>query len=406
MDTIQKLFEEALAHTPYEMLAKIIVGKLGDRGITLTAREQKQLIAHLKSGSSESFRSNRWRWWDKSHFKIELTDDDIERLHTRFTEFLEHSLPDVVRSAVVDLATGLLPALDRNWRAQSRSEERERRGFEKRLRQRWGSAIDRLRMFVALAREFGEGVNMGFRGQQAKHPHLEDVLTRLHARACQVAQEIVCLLGAGLADGAMARWRTLHEIAVVALFLSEHGEALAERYVNHQAVESLSAAREYQRSSKHLGHDPLPAREMDALSSQVDEVVSRYGKEFGTQYGWAAEVLRSKRPSFAEIERSVHVDHLRGHYRMASHNVHANPKGVFFKLGLLSEIDVLLAGPSNAGLADPGHSTAVSLLQVSAALGTPTLDSSVHLTVLMKLEEQVGELFLDAHRRLEDEMAC
>jgi hypothetical protein len=85
----------------------------------------------------------------------------------------------------------------------------------------------------------------------------------------------------------------------------------------------------------------------------------------------------------------------------------ANPKGVFFKLGLLSEVDVLLAGPSNAGLADPGHSTALSFLQTSTALGsvTRTGDSLVMLTVLAKLEDEVGALFMDAHRRLEADEA-
>lgn len=38
---------------------------------------------------------------------------------------------------------------------------------------------------------------------------------------------------------------------------------------------------------------------------------------------------------------------------IAEHNVHANPKGAFFKLGLLCEINILLGGPSNAGLVDP-----------------------------------------------------
>jgi hypothetical protein len=42
-----------------------------------------------------------------------------------------------------------------------------------------------------------------------------------------------------------------------------------------------------------------------------------------------------------------------------------NPEGVFFKLGLIGESEVLLAGPSNAGLTDPGHASALSLMQIS-----------------------------------------
>jgi len=282
------------------------------------------------------------------------------------------------------------------------------KGFEKRLHQRWGLGIDRLRMFLALSREFGDSVNTVFRDDPgAAHSNLMDVLVRLHARGCQVTHEVICLLRAGLADGAMARWRTLHEIAVVALFLSEHGEELAERYVIHQAVESLWAARDYQRCCGRLGYEPLSELEMQNLEKAFEQGVERYGSAFRTQYGWAAEVLRIDRPTLSDIERSVRIDHFRAHYRMASHNVHANPKGVFFKLGLLNEVDVLLAGPSNAGLADPGHSTALSLLQVSTALGLlkPTLDSLVLLRILTKLEDEVGEAFMEAHRRLEEEEA-
>jgi hypothetical protein len=93
---------------------------------------------------------------------------------------------------------------------------------------------------------------------------------------------------------------------------------------------------------------------------------------------------------------------------MASHNVHANPKGVFFKLGLMNEVDILLSGPSDAGLADPGHSTAISLIQVSSALGSikPTLDSLVILRILAQLEDNVSEAFMSANQRLEENAAA
>lgn len=88
---------------------------------------------------------------------------------------------------------------------------------------------------------------------------------------------------------------------------------------------------------------------------------------------------------------------------MASHNVHANPKGVLFKLGLQGcTDDILLAGPSNAGLADPGHLTAISLTQVTTTLLTtrPNLDRLVASRILLKLTDEIGETFWVADRRL------
>jgi hypothetical protein len=85
---------------------------------------------------------------------------------------------------------------------------------------------------------------------------------------------------------------------------------------------------------------------------------------------------------------------------MASHNIHANPKGVLLKLGLLEESQALLAGPSNAGLADPGDCAALSLTQVSTTLLLlrPTFDNNIGLQIMI----QPAFSQLDYRRKLAD----
>ena len=76
-----------------------------------------------------------------------------------------------------------------------------------------------------------------------------------------------------------------------------------------------------------------------------------------------------------------------------------------FRLGLSDQAnEVLLAGPSNMGLADPGHSTAISLCQVTTVLLTtePNLDSIVIPKLLLKLEQEIGEAFLQADIAMEE----
>ena len=55
------------------------------------------------------------------------------------------------------------------------------------------------------------------------------------------------------------------------------------------------------------------------------------------------------------------------------------------------------------GLADPGHGTAMSLMQVTAAFVKfkPTLDSLIELKVLQLLEDETGAAFLRAHQAAE-----
>lgn len=92
---------------------------------------------------------------------------------------------------------------------------------------------------------------------------------------------------------------------------------------------------------------------------------------------------------------------------MASHNIHANPKGAFFKLGLLNETDLLLAEPSNFGLADPGQATAISLAQVATSLLhlDTTLDGVIVLKIMMALSAEIGETFVAIQKKLESEIA-
>ena len=56
-----------------------------------------------------------------------------------------------------------------------------------------------------------------------------EALSRLLARACRIAEEVLVLLKAGYGQGALARWRALHEVAVVADLIAENGEDCAER---------------------------------------------------------------------------------------------------------------------------------------------------------------------------------
>ena len=267
----------------------------------------------------------------------------------------------------------------------------------------WKVPLDLLEMHVHIALELGTGFNeQHLKAVKLKRPLLIEVLTRLHARACQVASEILILLKSGFSDGAMARWRTLHEIAVTALFIKKHGEKMAKSYLCYEAIESYKAALQYQKYCKRLGYESFSPDEMKAMEDASSNAINEFSKSFGANYGWAASVLKNFNRSFAQIEENIGLHHLRPYYKMASQNVHADPTGVIYRLGLNGE-RFLLAGPSNMGLADPGHSTAISLLQVTSCLLLlqPTLDNIVLAKVMMILSDEIGIAFLRAHKEIE-----
>ena len=97
---------------------------------------------------------------------------------------------------------------------------------------------------------------------------------------------------------------------------------------------------------------------------------------------------------------------------MASDNVHANSHGSYYRIGLsqsLHDDGVILAGASNFGLVDPGHSTAISLNQVTSNLLLTELYLEIefslyHLVIsntLNKLGHEIGDAFLEVHHELE-----
>ena len=156
---------------------------------------------------------------------------------------------------------------------------------------------------------------------------------------------------------------------------------------------------------KALGYEPLSEQEFNEIKSAYQHLVSRFGLAYKESYGWAEPVIGKRKPTFRDIEEKAGLDHLRPFYKMASHNVHANPKSVFFKLGLYPRSqDILLAGPSNTGLADPGQGTALSLAQITVTLLSmeANIDRLVICSILMTLVKEIGEEFVTIQGQLEN----
>ncbi len=278
--------------------------------------------------------------------------------------------------------------------------------FENAVSQRWGNALDLLEIFVVIAAEAGEDFNEEFRPSASQNSDFEfDVLTRLHARSCQIANEVLTLLRAGYADGAHARWRTIHEIAVVALFINKFGQDTAERYLLHNTIDSYRAARLYQRHYARLGYEPITDQEILQLQSLYEELLNRFGRPYANAYGWATQATGKRDPKFSDIEQAVDLEHWRPHYKFASHNVHANSKGILSKLGLYpGGPELLLAGPSVMGFTDPGHGTTVSLLQITMSLLTtkPNINRLCICKILSTLADEIGERFLSIQKGQEE----
>jgi hypothetical protein len=329
------------------------------------------------------------------------SDDDLAVLVERFSVGLQEAIP-----GIVDELSDLIPQqLKRDAPEMLRSRRKQRQSFEADPVRVWRKPLDLLEMIVAVAYEAGDDFNREYRAQPSQaNDRVLEVLTRLHARACQIASEVLVLLRAGFADGAHARWRSLHEVAVVAFFIESEGGEIAERYLCYEAIESYKGAKQHQEHCEALGFEPIPDQEFGQIESACRRLKARFGEAYAQDYGWAASAFGGKAPRFIDIEKKVGLAHLRPFYKMACHNVHAGPKGVFFRLGLCPGSEpILLAGPSDAGLADPAQGMAISLGQITSTLlnTKPSLDTLVVSWVLMKLAGEVARESAEVQAALE-----
>jgi len=265
---------------------------------------------------------------------------------------------------------------------------------------------------MVAAVEAGADFNEKHRPSAAQENDLVfEALVSLHARASRIASETYALLRTGHADGAQARWRTLHELAVVASVIATGAQGIAERYLLHLYVQNAKDARTFQDNCAALGYDPFTSEEFNEIMRAEREVVARFGPEFKKDYGWAATLTTSGRaPNFRALEKLSKLDHLRPFYGWASHHIHADSKGGYLNFAMQGPQRIMIAGATNAGLGDPGHGALISFVQLTTSLllfgrgGEPqdTMDL-VAASALLLLCDEAGDAFLEAHERLEAE---
>lgn len=333
-----------------------------------------------------------------NHTEIDI--DDPEKLADAINEFMSNKLKP---SAAL-----LLKNIKRNANRDIERMSEYQKGFEKRLIEKWGEPLLHLEVFIQQCLSEGNDFNKKFREKAAKeNDYLFEVLTRLHGRSCQVANEILVLLRSGYSDGAHARWRTLHEIAVISMFIKDHGQALAEKYLHYEIVENYKEASEYQKNCYELGYRPLSDEELDIIKKRKNEIALKYGNDFLKNYGWTADILPKRERNFRSIEDKVNMGHMYSWYKLACNSVHSGPKSIRFKLGLLGKGSeaLILAGPTNYGLADPGQSCAISLSQVTTTLllSKPNYDRILVSAALQLYIDEICTSLVRIQKQMEED---
>ncbi|MEZ5999017.1 MAG: DUF5677 domain-containing protein [Hyphomonas sp.] len=407
-DSLDKLADEA----PTLILRDLIKDKLRQLGVKLSKESIRRLADEIRESKVESFtvdldddmlpdRKDR-------ELRLTFTDEDREALADR-QEKLLRKIPDIVNRTTKKTAKHMVRTMQMQWHEDKSLRKAELNAFSERLIHRWSKGLTPLQLMLEVSREYASS-----RLEEERHridnqvrPKV-DLVFALHMRACQVAAEILTLMEAGYADGAMARWRTLYEISTILMLISEHGDDLAQMYIDHNKVDVKKAANKYMENIEHSGYAPIPEKELAQIDEDYQVTLEKYGKPFKNEYGWAAGIVGKENPNFSDLIGATQDQAIHSVYKMASFNVHAGSRALFFRHTDMSTRSGVLAGASNAGLDSPGTHTAYTLCQITSHLVPADdlkIDDVVFLEVLVRLRRKAEKGFGESNRKLDEEEA-
>lgn len=388
-----RLADEALSSE--SLVMDILKAQIEKYGVTLSETQIQALRQHMVDRGDI--------------FRLDLSDEQeaqiLEKYGTIGNIELDLNDTDLSDDKRQELAASMLDGflekvsdcIVEDWKSKATSlltlEHEEQATFVQEIERTWGHALEMLEAMVSICEEKGAEINSELRQSSEfsqNNPSLIEAITRLHARGCQVANEIILLLHNGFADGAHARWRTLHEITAIANFISTRGNELAEKYLDHAIVSSYKQYESYNKTYSSLGYVAPNPQEVDELKQKYGLLMQKYGKDFRSDFGWVADVLPE--PSFRKVEEATQFSHMRSFYLLANMNIHADSRSVLFRLGMPSDdYGILLTGRSIWGQGEPLQNAAYSMNNLTGTLLLlqPKLDHVAFVTATTKFTQEI-----------------
>lgn len=280
--------------------------------------------------------------------------------------------------------------------------------FNARHNRRWFEAFDLLEKCIIASFEIGEEMQRNSSTFiQDNNKELFEILLRLHARGIRISKEILVLFRNGYADGAMARWRTLYELSIVSLFISKHGNKIAKQYKDYASVETYSELKTYIEKNHKSKFEEVSKEEIQRQEKLISNLKMKYCDDYVKKFGWTYNVLDKNKRTFEGIEENVENDHLRPFYKWACNTIHAGPKAAYYSIGICGTSDIMLAGPTNYGFADPGQNTALAIFHLTSnlVLNFMDYDNLVELNVLSRFFEETKDKFFEIQKQMEKEQS-
>lgn len=151
--------------------------------------------------------------------------------------------------------------------------------------------------------------------------------------------------------------------------------------------------------------EPVSEAELNKMQRGCAAAEKEAGRRFKHDFDWAKAALKKnddQRATFFDLEKDIEMDHWRPRYKWACRHNHAGFTHQNSLLGMSEATELMhQVGPSNSGLADPLHMTAISLLQMTTSflcVGQPRFGRLLTIATLQCISDELGEAALASQR--------
>ncbi|HFK1782949.1 TPA: DUF5677 domain-containing protein [Bacillus cereus] len=292
--------------------------------------------------------------------------------------------------------------------------------FESRLQLRWLNAFYDLASVIKISEETAMDIIDEYMEERVEMENNKysisvtfDVLMKLFAKAIVISKEIYTLLKSGFSDGAMSRWRSLHECNVYFRNLTsrysdkEFTDDLICKFIDYSFVEDYQELTKYRKKDDKFKLDQIEANNIE---KNYKVVLKKYGNDFRKPYSWAKALFPSKNKIyFSDLEKNAGINRLSIYYKQANYHIHASPTGLYNSLGNILDERMqkygYVFGPSNYGLSIPGQLTIISLAQIATSLLllNSNIDKLIRAKVFRKYADNAGLEFDRVQNEIEQE---
>ena len=341
LSSAHRIIESAVSNaTSREHLIPLLVARTAkNRGLTLSELEIERLAEAIHRARDGSLTIDL-----EAPCGFGETEADVRAELQAFLATLVASiaevgadLVDAVSKVIPEMIKTVAEAVDGHLSEHALEHAGQlKRAYDERaetVRRLWGEAIKHLDLLRELVVEWGYMASEWRQGAYAQ-PHTAFALNRLVSRAYEIVGEILVLVRSGYADGALARWRSLHEVCVIAMFLAHRRDKCAEMYLSHHCIEEFQLFEVDGASGTARLADSQRDRYLRDLRTQRAALVAKYGAAYAKDNGWAAIDLGRARVTFKDIEAHVGLDTLRRGYQRANSAVHGGALATLTRVSL------------------------------------------------------------------------